>query len=274
MTDDPTAVTFETVIVTPAMAREWLPLNVENNRNKKPGRIARYARDMVAGKWLLTGEAIKFRAGDGALIDGQNRLAAVVEAGVSVTMTVARGVSDDAMVVIDTGAGRTFADTLKIKGGSDRMVSGSVVRWVLMWEQGNRMQVGGVWNPTHAEMAERYDKEPDAFDAAARRGHDCARQGLGTASTHGMAHFLLTHVDHEMAAAFFDSYVSGIGLPERSPILALRNRMIRTRADRLSRQEQLALIVRAWNAYRTDRPMDRLQIGRGELDNRTFPEPK
>jgi len=46
-------------------------------------------------------------------------------------------------------------------------------------------------------------------------------------------------------------------------------------AIRLTRPEQLALFIRAWNHFRDDNPVDRLQLVRsGDLDNSNFPQPK
>lgn len=63
--------TMDEVLVTPELAAEWLNHNTRN-REKRPKRIAAYARDMAAGRWRRSGEAIKF-APDGTLLDGQNR---------------------------------------------------------------------------------------------------------------------------------------------------------------------------------------------------------
>jgi hypothetical protein len=45
--------TGELVEITPAMAREWLEKNIENNRGVRPSVVEAYARDMVAGEWYL-----------------------------------------------------------------------------------------------------------------------------------------------------------------------------------------------------------------------------
>jgi hypothetical protein len=112
------------------------------------------------------------------------------------------------------------------------------------------------------------------FDAAAKRATDCQNRGIGTGAVAGVAHYLFSRIDRELTHQFFDQYVSGANLPDRSAVLALRNKIARTRIDRLTRPEQLALFIRAWNLWRADKPTDRLVISKYELGNDNFPQPR
>lgn len=266
---------YERVQVTPQMARKWLGQNAENNRRPKTGKIPQYARDMQSGSWHLTGETIKFDP-KGVLIDGQNRLHAVDLADVTVEFDVAYDVPRDAMKVIDTGSSRTFSDVLHISGSPNRMNVASVVRWAILWDAGVRTGRGGGINPTHSEMMTRYESDHGAFDAAGARGHDCSRLGLGTSSAMGTGFYLLSRVDKVAAHDFFDQYVSGANLAENAPALKLRNRMLRLKVDRITRPEQLCLLIRAWNLARKDTPVKgNLLITRdGKLTNAGFPVPR
>lgn len=259
---------FKVETVTPRMAKAWLAKNIETNRAPKKGRIPMYARDMKLGRWELTGEAIKFNE-SGQLIDGQNRLRAVILADVPVDFAVMRGVPDSAFDVIDSGAVRTTADSLTL---SISVVS--IVRWSLMWDIGVYNGSSGSFKPTNIEIRERYQDDMKLFDSAASRGRDCSPRGLGTARIAGMAHYLFSRVDVEATHAFFDQYISGANLPGKSAVLVLRNRMGMLRAERLNAGEQLALFIRAWNNVRADIPTERLIISHGPLANHNFPMPK
>src|SRR4051794_4301498 len=70
------------VWITPELARAILTDLNKGTRTKKPEEIRRYANDMKDGRWVMTGESIKFGT-DGLLKDGQNRLSACVQANVS-----------------------------------------------------------------------------------------------------------------------------------------------------------------------------------------------
>lgn len=270
------SIRYERVTVTPSMAKKWLELNSENNRNAKTSKIPNYARDMKTGNWNSdTGETIKFDS-EGVLIDGANRLRAVVMADVEVDFDVAYDVPTRAMQVIDTGASRTFSDTLIISGvGGSRMQVSSIVRWVILWDAGVYRASGGTFAPTHSELMSRYQASPGIFDAAASRARDLSSRQIATASPLGTAYVLFSRIDKGQTEQFFDHLITGANLPELHPVLTLRNRLMRTKVDRITRPEQLALTIRAWNALRAGQTPRNLIISRtGELTNTNFPQPK
>lgn len=262
------------VKVTPAMARKWLTCNRDNNRRPKTAKVTAYARDMRAGRWLLTGEPIKFDT-DGFLMDGQNRLLAVIEADVPVEFSVMEGLDPAAMLVMDSGASRSFADALAIGyGAHDKFEVSSIVRWVMATELGLWRGTGGGYNPTHAELAGRYELDADLFGVAAGWSRDVYAAGLGVPSAAGTAYFLFAGIDPDRVKPWFDSLVSGANLDPGDPVLTLRNRLTRAKFDNLHRIQQLALFVRAWNATREGRSMAKLGVVPVQkLTNDTFPRP-
>lgn len=104
--------------VTPEMAKSWLSTVNTANRSLSHQSVRKYADDMANGAWRQTHQnAIAFYD-DGAIADGQHRLAAVVAAGVSVEMFVATGLTRDHAAVIDQGRPRSAADAIKISSGN------------------------------------------------------------------------------------------------------------------------------------------------------------
>jgi hypothetical protein len=263
------------VTVTPSMARQWLDRNAENNRRPKKSRIPAMARDMATGKWNSdTGELIKFDV-NGTLIDGQNRLHAVIMAGVPIRFDIMEGLPTSVMPVLDTGAPRSAGDVMTVAGATDRMRSAAIVRWSLMWDAKIYTGMGSALRPTHSEIIERYRSDSGAYNAAATRATDCQNRGLGVGAPAGVAFYLFYWIDRESAHAFFDQYVSGANLPEKSPVLALRNKMMRRRQDRLTRPEQLGYFIRAWNGWRLSKPMTHLLlVNESKLTDDNFPQPK
>ena len=80
-------------------------------------------------------------------------------------------------------------------------------------------------------------------------------------------------------ADFYTKLSTGAGLEEDSPILALRNYIVRAMAgaDKRSVIESdlaLALLFKAWNAYRDGVPMRALAYRRGGASPERFPEPR
>ena len=105
--------TVKIVSVTPDQAAAWLE-GSSKNRNISDVRVRAYAEEMKRGHWEVTNQGIGFRRGDGKLIDGQHRLWAVIEAGVTVDMQITIGLHPDA--VIDGGRPRRLGDNLTMRG--------------------------------------------------------------------------------------------------------------------------------------------------------------
>ena len=110
--------TVQEMFVTPGIAEAFLYYNHPNNRSLKENDVKKYIREMENGRWLMTGETIVFSS-HGYLIDGQNRLKAIVESGKGQRMLVVRGVSDDAIRLINSGVPRTLRDQFMISGKTD-----------------------------------------------------------------------------------------------------------------------------------------------------------
>ena len=247
------------VTVTPQMAAELLRENTRN-RNISDRVVESYARDMAAGRWVLNGEAVKVSV-TGRLLDGQQRLTAVVKAGVSVDMVLVSGLPEAAQDTMDQGRRRSFADQLAIHGESNTTVLGSIARRVFQWDQGNtRFSTGAT--PTAAELAAVLDKHP-SLRRSAEVGARTAQAFRATSGTVvGTSHHLLGRVDPEgkFLPEFFALFESGAGLPAGHPVLALRNRFVRDRmaSKRVPFHLAVALFIRAWNGQVEGRTMDRL----------------
>lgn len=103
-------ITIETI--TPSQAAVWLAGNI-NNRSMRQSLVKQYAKEMKNGTWRLTHQGIAF-AIDGTLLDGQHRLAAIIESGIAVTMLVTRGVDQRSQLVMDYHARRSSGDALSL----------------------------------------------------------------------------------------------------------------------------------------------------------------
>lgn len=89
------------VEVTPKIAAQWLGKLFEGQRGVSRTHVEVLAAEMKAGVWMDTGsQGIVFDYYD-RLIDGQHRLLAIIESGVTVTMSVVRGVDPQAYLHMD-----------------------------------------------------------------------------------------------------------------------------------------------------------------------------
>lgn len=97
--------------VTPEMASRWLADRAKN-RKIRDKVVARYAADMRAGKWKLTHQGLAFNS-EGKLIDGQQRLTAIVESGTALPFIIVRGIDD--ILAIDTHRARFMSDIIGLQ---------------------------------------------------------------------------------------------------------------------------------------------------------------
>jgi hypothetical protein len=106
----------EFVMVTPDMARIMLAFlwsKEEGNRNKKPGLVDSYKRDIMNDCWVPSDEAIGINLSF-EVYNGQHRLWAIIESGKPMPMYVTWNVLDAAKFFVESGAKRTLAERLKM----------------------------------------------------------------------------------------------------------------------------------------------------------------
>ncbi len=115
------ALEVQVMKVTPKMAEQWLNANT-GNRKMRDGVAEKYADDMRSGNWTTCPEPISFFA-DGQLADGQHRLWAIVESGCTIEFPVARGLSKEDGLNINTGLTRTLVDNARISGRNTHLTN-------------------------------------------------------------------------------------------------------------------------------------------------------
>lgn len=108
--------------VTPESAAQILANHNPNNRPISRDRVKRYAVEMSEGRWALSPQGISFDE-KGALVDGQHRLSAVKQSGITQTFYVHRDVPPEAVRVMDQGLARTAAQIAAQELESDVPVS-------------------------------------------------------------------------------------------------------------------------------------------------------
>lgn len=208
--------------ITPAKATTWLNKNTRN-RKMRAGLAEKYAADMKAGRWTECPVPISF-CDDGALADGQHRLWAIIEADVTLTMPVARGLTQEDMLNIDTGRSRTLVDNAKISG-MNTSLSNELLAVVQAVEDGMR-QPAGPKNKKQRSNAERMDLVEKHGDAAAWAITNGPKgQGRRNKLTlAAVARAWYVEEDKERLRRFCDVFTSGMpGSDSELAAVALRN---------------------------------------------------
>lgn len=265
--------TAEFVTVTPGLAREWLGRN-EGNRNLKNLKIAAYSRDILANQWMVTGEAIKFDW-NGRLIDGQNRLHAIIRANRPAPLLVVRGLDPESQKVLDTGAKRTAGDALKMSGHSNNPhVMAATIRLLLAWESGELATAHSqARDVTHSEILEYYFANSDLLDMAISNATRWYGPINATTSPLATVIFLTSRIDAEASYQFFkeihDLDLGGKGNPKAT----LYKRLKTLRQEKSVPAQQIYFMIRAWNAWREGAPMTQMKDSVAGTSS-TIPEPK
>lgn len=132
-----------------------------NNRTPTKAFINRYAGDIEKRHWQSnTGETIKI-ASNGAVIDGQHRLHAVIQSGIAVKMWVCRGIKPEMFQYIDQGNKRDLKDLMSIEGWEDPVHLGVVGK--MLWRLDRTTEMGLMPNP-YAHAGKFNESDGNIFD--------------------------------------------------------------------------------------------------------------
>ena len=244
--------TVTRVLVTPAMAMDWLDNANTSNRKVSDAHVQRLARDMTSGEWKLTHEGIAFDP-SGILLDGQHRLWAVVMSETPVEMHVWRNVTREALMAIDCGKPRTLCDVLRLSGGHGDV--GTTDMAVL------RAMLGGLAGPvalTSSQAADALGKHAAAVKFAVEalprvRAIACA----STRAVIGRAYY---SCDHDRLRDFARMLGTGV-VPEGGSVAVVLLRQFLCEKAGHSRQaghERYTKTQRALVAFLKGEPISRL----------------
>lgn len=233
--------------VGPTEARSFMEHN-HGNRPLRARRVQRYVREMTNGQWLDAGDPIRFDT-TGALRDGQHRLAAVIEADVTLEMVIERDLDPATFKVMDSGMGRSVADVLNTRAGTHKA---SIIRQYLTWFLGGDPRQGRDTECiSRVDIADFYEEYEDVVDAAwsqASALYNGFRGGNRTAW--GAFAIRAWELNKQAADEFMEGVLGGADLHAGSPVLALRNWLANDR-QLPNTGYHLALIVKAWNDWLT-----------------------
>jgi hypothetical protein len=123
----------ELIDVSPGMAADMLANN-PHNRRPSPGHQRQLARDMQRGDFQFVGDPIRFDV-DGKLLDGQQRLQAVIDSGATTKFLVISGLPSQAQRYMDIGRKRSAADQLMIEGVTASGMKAATAKLLLQWDR-------------------------------------------------------------------------------------------------------------------------------------------
>lgn len=251
--------------ISPAKAAELLEANT-SNRPLSRSIVQSFSEAMRRGDWKVTHQGIAVDT-NGALVDGQHRLAAIIEADMPVEMTVFTDVPADTFDVLDTGKKRNAADVLAIEGEHSTLQLASMVRTV--WLYDNRPDLswsGGAAAVTNHQILETLAANPRIRDHVVL-GEQLSQEVGMIKSAAGAASFLVSRVNtSKKLQMWFDGVIDGAGLNRADARLKFRNLMLnmaRRQAGEVRRRrdtrEHVGLYLTAFNAWAGKEAVSRLQ---------------
>jgi hypothetical protein len=250
--------------ITPAKAAEYLQRNTAN-RPLSQRTVRDFAAAMRRGEWRVTHQGIAFDT-TGALVDGQHRLAAVVEADLPVEMTIFTEVPEGAFDVLDTGKRRNAADVLAIEGEKSAVMLAAMVRTVWLYE--NRRDLnwsGGDAAVSNHQIVTTLEQHPKLREFVSIGEQIAGATGM-IKSAAGAASYLVSQASRRDLTAWFDGIIEGTGLAKGDPRLLFRRVMFahtRKQAGQVVRRretrEHVTLYLKAFNAWATRTPLTQLR---------------
>lgn len=237
---------MQLISITPKLAQSLL----KNNRANRPiskKTVESYARDMLNGNWKTnTGNAISISK-DGALLDGQHRLTAVIKSEIPISMWVCYGCDDNG--VYDRNRGRSVRDQLNMSRTDlpSVMRSNSFLGMIRFVTVGNGKITSG---DTEKYIDEHYDELSSFIEL----GVFASTKAKITICTVFVALYwaFLSGVPGEYITKFMDVLRSGMAsCPEEYPIIAYRNYLLESYSSKSCTEEQICICQGALKKYIT-----------------------
>ena len=163
--------------ITPEIAQEMIDKsniafeNMEAKQRKiREDVVDIYATDMKEGKWDEENcETIKISK-EGAIIDGQHRLRAIISSNIPVCFYVAEGLPISTIKTVDVGLNRSLESTLQILGKEYENGAAAIVRQKMNLDKHNRLPSSSskTLKISRIEQVEEYEKNSILYDNIAR----------------------------------------------------------------------------------------------------------
>lgn len=235
------------IFVTPELAAEWLSRN-GNNRKLIPSHVRSLEAVLLRGEWALNGETLKFSK-TGRLLDGQHRLTACVNSGVSFWTHVVFGLEDSTFETIDTTSRpRKASDILSIHGKVSAHSLAACAKSLWIFSQTGQFYDGGGGPAgfTPRVCVDLIERRP-AVEQFVHNAHN--NRVFGSQSLLAALGYLFSCVDDSLSSEFLHVINDGSSDLAR-PFNVLRESLIgrRMTSVRVGNRPLAFMAIRAWNS--------------------------
>jgi hypothetical protein len=254
--------------ITPSMAQDILSHN-DNNRPLNPRTLNRYIEDMKEGRWMFNGDTITLDK-KGNLLNGQHRLTAVLQSGVTIDGLIIEDVDPEAFTTMDIGRRRTGADALIIaEDVKNATCCSAVCSHIINYK--DAVKYKGPYRRVNKNGPVRHDQIVDTYNEYPKIS-EYIREGYNLTTTTKFIplsmqvalRLLMDELDEEASKTFWVKFEDGSNLGKTNPINALRSRYIghlsQNAGKKMDRNLSFNLVCRAWNLWRSGKQASRLNL--------------
>lgn len=246
--------------ITPAKAKLYLAQN-KGNRPLQKLHVNFLASEIEKGNWKCNGESIKIGK-DKQIIDGQHRLTAVVKANKSITTALMTGLDPAVFDTIDTGKNRSPGDTYALMGEKNAKPLAVLIKnlhryYMNDWKKQQRI--------SNSEFEKLLTRWPDARTIV--NNYALKAPGLLNLRIIHFCYYVFKKKNKDQASDFMTKLCHGNDIAARSPIMAVRNKIMegRLKGMRMDPDAVITLIFKAWNMYREGKTTTRMTYKKGEV---------
>jgi hypothetical protein len=194
--------------VTPERAQLWLAYN-RINRPPRPKVVDEYVRQIESGQWKRTHQGIAFTR-EGALLDGQHRLFAIIRTGRTLPFLVFVNEPAENYEFIDNGRARSNLDMLRL-GQRDNSLDSVHLETLRSFLAGGSCKTRGQW--TSAELNVAFQKYGDAVHFAVNLFQDCDNKNINDATVRGVIARAQYYVPNDRLTEFVIQLIKGDDYP-------------------------------------------------------------
>ncbi len=217
------------VKVTPKLAAQWLATN-HSNRPVSRAFVDELSRSLRSGTFQTTHQGIAFDE-QGRLRDGQHRLTAIVETGITIELLVTTGLTDQELLAIDDGRRRTIHQVLTMVDAGASFFSSAITK---------EMLIGGHHLATRSKPVKPGRQELIEFFNAHAPAIGFAEKLFGKPSSGFQIGYIGAVIarawysaDRERLEHFATVLVTGFPKPGDESIIRLRNHLLKARREKI-----------------------------------------
>ena len=270
--------------VPPELAKQWQDdtrelearIGRRLNRNPSRGRVKQMAEMLADDDFPFVGDLIRLsppdpETGKRHILDGGNRISAIIRAQKSLEALVLLGLRREFFPYIDIGAARSSSDLLTIENHPYGPLLSSTARCVWCLERHYNVFSSAIANPKVVDVVRRHESLVHMVE---QMSNESSPKNFRVGAI-AAAVYWISVTGNPRADEFLEGFLQGIRLQVGSPILLLRDKLFNEEKLRHAlrlRGAVLALIFRVWKLFLEGETVQELHVRAASTGRFPWPE--